>query len=45
MVEISATDRNGGLGRKLVAEMNPLTLARHGALAVENAARNRAYLG
>lgn len=38
------SDRNGGLGRRLVAEMNGLTLARHGDLALENMARNRDFM-
>ena len=42
---IGEDERNGGLGRKLVAEMNELTLARHGGLALDNAARNRSLIG
>lgn len=44
MPEITDSDREGGLARKMLAEMNDLTLGRHGGLALENAARNKAKL-
>ena len=37
-------EKNGELGLKLVANMERLTEARHGRLALDNAARNQAYL-
>jgi hypothetical protein len=42
---LSPDDRNGGLARKMLAEMNALTLARHGGMALDNAARNRPLIG
>ena len=41
---IREDERNGGLGRQLVAEMNQLTLYRHGSMALENEVRNRAVM-
>jgi hypothetical protein len=42
---VASDERDGGLGRKLVAEMTALTRARHGGLARDNARRNRAFVG
>jgi len=41
---MTSDEREGGLGRKLVAEMGDLTHYRHGELALSNAARNQADL-
>ncbi len=40
----SAAEQGGALGRQLVARMGELTAQRHGALALENAARNQDFL-
>ena len=45
MTNLLADERDGGLGQKLVAEMAALTHYRHGSMALENAARNRALIG
>jgi hypothetical protein len=42
---LAPDDRNGGLASKMLAEMNALTLARHGGMALDNAERNRALIG
>jgi hypothetical protein len=45
MVDLDNTDRGGGLGRQLVKEMEKLTHARHGSMAIANAERNSDLVG
>jgi len=45
MALVGDDERGGGLGRKLVAEMHALTHHRHGAIAINNAALNKAAFG
>lgn len=45
MMRIADDDREGGLGRKIVAEMGALTHQRHGGLALANAERNLPLVG
>lgn len=45
MVELLKSDSNGGLGRKLVKDMEALTHARHGGMAIANMERNAAVIG
>lgn len=43
-MKVRESDANGGLGRRLVAELDKLTLYRYGQAAFENAKRNLAFL-
>lgn len=43
MKTVAPSERGGGLGRKLVANMERMTRDRIGALCLENVARNRPY--
>ncbi len=43
-VVITPEERDGGLAKKLVRQMDRLTWERHGRLALENAARNQTFL-
>ncbi len=42
---IGDDERNGGLARKLIRRMDRLTWDRHGRMALDNAAQNKAHLG
>ena len=42
--EISDDEREGGLANKLVAQMNDLTIERHGSMILDNANRNQAVV-